>query len=223
MGTDAETAEAERKQLLFDVADICSASLWKDPQMIEARVAESRDVLLDYMADHSTETLRRLIAPGMTGSVHFAMLYTGVLYWDETPLNDYLHLRDAIKDERISRSDVQFFITPLKYYAELIEMTDGHYPEERASQVRAVFTVMRHAYMNPHDVPDVDFWKEIEIDGELDEIVYMKDEGLRELLLTSGYDRETLVNIITTRSIFDPKVLVELLESGPVSLSDGNL
>lgn len=166
----------------------------------------------------STEAIREL---GKLQGVLLSDALTGMqnYEWDETILRDYCRLchLDALKFTRVQR--LTDHLKSLQFYDALTQQQDDRYPEERASQAAAILTVIVHQKL--HGTKG--WWHVIGSGDEIEHYPYIDDAKLRELLLASDCDRDTLVNLIMERNIFDGAELARLLDSAHPALIDGAL
>lgn len=225
MDTLAALTEERHQQLVKDVADILSHSIEFNPEVTEEEVGETYVECLQLIQSFSSETLHRIIGPSMSAEKLYDLVDWGYLSWSETKLNDYLHLTDLLETDSISQNQITPYIDALACYPQITPpLEDGHYPEERASQVRAVFRVTRHMLNSHNRIEDLIIYKNIrDDDPNWKQIPFIKNPGLRKLLLSSDCDREALVSLITTRSIFDPEALKEMLAATSPALLSGCL
>lgn len=202
---------------------------WADSQSSNAIIYEkSFDLAFTDaragLKDCSAETIQRITGPGMT-SDHRLILVNGLSDgWSEDTINDFMHAASVMEDTGMYYKEMKEYLISFEYYSDLAPTKGGHYPQERADQITALTKVLRHMFKNPHNRPDIDMWKEFENDGEWEEVPYLKDDKLRALLLTSGRNRDAIIDIITERSIFDADQIVGLLNmSDSTVLKSGNL
>jgi hypothetical protein len=171
----------------------------------------------ELFAAISTETIREmsslrgvLLSDALTGIQHCE--------WDETILRDYCRLChiDALKFTRVQHLTDR--LASLQFYEHLTPQQEGYYPEERVSQATAILTVVAHQKLH-----GIEGWHVTGSAPKMEYYPYIDDAKLRELLLTSDYDRDVLVNLIVERNIFDGEELARIIGSAHPALVDGAL
>ena len=170
-------------------------------------------------------TLHSICSPDLDISVTTALANGIKNGWGEMTVNDYLNTAKILDDDGLNHKGKPFLhptlIASLRYFPEFVAYGDVRLEEracrikERASQTMAVMKVIMHMYRNPHNLPDIDLWHEfLDTNDEWEEVPFIDDAKLRALILTSDYDRDTVVEIITTRSIFDADQIIDMLTTG---------
>lgn len=173
----------------------------------------------------SPETIQRVYGPEMTPGLRLSLINGLSDQWSEGNINDYMSIAQAADELEMYYKEVKLFLAAFEYFKEIDPYEGGPYPEKRAKQVDALTRVLWHMYRNPHNLPDIDIWEEFkDKHDEWEEVPYIKDEKLRALILTSGHDRDAIVEIITERSVFDADQIMEMLSANDASaLRAGNL
>jgi hypothetical protein len=212
----------QRGQLIRDAADLLSHS-FPDPEITEAEIADLYVEFSNVVSLFSDETLQRLVAPGRTPRQLYVLVDWEYLWRSETQINDLLHMMSVQELSQHKRDDIEALMKALGYY-ELVKPAHGRYPAERADQLKAIVRVTVHMQRNPHNVRGINMEKTVRVNKSTwHTIPYIKDRELRELLLDSASDRDALVNLITTRSLFDAKALKEMVSTVASPLVSGSL
>jgi hypothetical protein len=205
------------------------AQAYADTQSIQPGVQEraykhTLDDMSMAMEYFSPETLQRITGTKLHINIKIALVNGISDDWKEETVNDFLCAAEVMNGVGMYHKDMQAFAAAFKRYTGLKPFENGHYPEERASQITAISTVIQHMLENPHNLSDIDVWEEFMDEGEWVEVPYLKDAKLRELIVTSEKDRDAIVNLITERSIFDADQIIELLTlSEQTALREGTL
>lgn len=136
--------------------------------------------------------------------------------WDETTANDYVEVTAALNLRNGARP---MHIDSWKKYPDLHPANnDGSYPEERRSQLTALYVLADHI--------EDDGGEPFQLDntGYL-ENYYITDDNLREFVLHPGeqYKREDIVEIVTSMSIYDIDHIKSILDNAASSLRNGVL
>jgi hypothetical protein len=135
---------------------------------------------------------------------------------DERSINDFLVLADVMADDGIEEIVVNHYLRSLVHYQGLVPQgEDSEYPEERRSQCTAIVRVMHHMNRSGMDL-------HVEAENGTG-IAYIKDDALRELLLSEEVDREALVHVIIESCVFDADQVKNLAETVHPSLLSGAL
>lgn len=139
-------------------------------------------------------------------------------HWSETKLNDYMALSNAVElPDSMSVSD--WHLDSYGLYPDLCPHDcNGPYPEERLSQLAALYRVTEHM---------ADAGQNVYRAGENGEgsVFYIPDNDLRNLILhpDEKYSRDDIVNVIRDRSIFDADLIRATLDFDTKSLRGGVL
>ena len=142
--------------------------------------------------------------------------------WTETTVNDYMAVArrlGLIEGESISIMHADSWHLYDLYPAN----NDGDFPQERLSQLVALYRVTE--YMQERDeVLGLDpYWYDKRTKEQVS--LYLNSEELRELVLhpEEPYKREDIVDLILTHDVFDAGRIKGMLDNGTTSLSSGVL
>jgi hypothetical protein len=172
------------------------------------------------LTGYSDTTLERIhnYPWNRTTSNHFM---AGIMNtWDETKANDYMAATTALREYEPNG------VPPLHYgswqhYPELHPANnEGDYPEERLSQITALYLVTEHMIAQGEEPY---YWGDLTNDIEF---IYLDDDDkLRDFLLNPGtdYSRDDITRIITTHHTFDPERIKEMLNLGVQPMTGGVL
>ena len=137
--------------------------------------------------------------------------------WDETKANDYIAVTDALNlDEGVR----MFQHESWKHYPDLFPAdNEGDYPEERLSQLVALYRVTKHM-----DDKGLEPYYDNDLNNDIDS-TYVEHDELRDFLLhpEEPYKREDIVHVIITNSVYDPDRIKAMLDNGTPSLTSGIL
>ena len=138
--------------------------------------------------------------------------------WSETAANDFLALSGALPDKGLAQA-VAWHVHSHKLYSGLFPPNNkGEYPEERLSQILALFTVTEQMIVEP----DQDPYMTDDMTGE--NMLYIFNPELQSLLLHPGkYQREEVVRVIVDTSTFDAERIKMIIDSDASSLGSGIL
>lgn len=128
--------------------------------------------------------------------------------WDEARTNDYLAVSEALTKEEPDGIPVQHYSTWIEYPELHPANNEGDYPEERLSQLLAIYHVINDMFDQDEYADEWD-----EIDGGVEE-PYLAPTPFRDLLLNPGpnYNREDITRIITTHHSYDPERIKAMLD-----------
>lgn len=139
--------------------------------------------------------------------------------WDETKTNDYLAVSEALSQEEPDGVPIEHYTT-WGVYTELHPANnEGDYPEERLSQLLAIYHVINDMFQQDEYA---DEWAEV--DGDFDE-PYLARTPFRDFLLNPGpdYNRDDVLRIITTHHTYDPDRIKAMINLNNPSISGGIL
>jgi hypothetical protein len=139
--------------------------------------------------------------------------------WDETGTNDYLAVSEALAKEEPGGVPVLHYSAWVEYPGLHPANNEGDYPEERLSQLLALYHVL-------NDMLDQDEYADEwdEIDGGPEE-PYLAPTPFRDFLINPGpnYNREEIVRIITTHHTYDPERIKAMLSFEVQPMNNGVL
>lgn len=172
------------------------------------------------LASYSDATLERIQQHEWNGKSanHFSV---GIINaWDETKANDYMAATTALSEHEPDG------VPPLHYdswqhYPELHPANnEGDYPEERLSQITALYLVTEDMITNNEEPY---YWDELT--NDIGFIYLDDDDQLRSFLLNPGpdYTREDITRIITTHHTYDTGKIKAMLDLGVQSMTSGVL
>ena len=168
------------------------------------------------ISSYAASTLERILDSDPVSYTQLGeVLFEG---WDERFVNDFIALAPLVLRPRWWTSgDSQRCLEGFAYCDGLTPLGEsGEYPAERFEQCKALYTVTMHLVHRGENVR--------EFTGSGKEINVIKDERLRNLLLSSELDRDVVVSIITERDIFNPDHIRELMNMDVrLPLLDGRL
>lgn len=203
---------SDREQLLTKCASRLSQGFNGDMDPTSPQTLHIRRILSTLTSD----TIRRIDAL----DPRRAVLIVGVLRsrdsGDDHVVNDLVALVDFFEENHMLGIETNHYLETLAHFDDLVPQDeDGHCPDERRDQSIAVITVARH--MRRRGMMPVTR----DADGK--QISFIKDDKLRELLLSGEHNRDAVVRIIVERHIFNADQIVELMEGVPPSLLEGSL
>lgn len=147
--------------------------------------------------------------------------------WDDPMVSDYLnnayHLQgDSAMTTSNSIHTIEGYLRLLSHYKELAP-TGAEHAAERAAQTSAILRVTFH--IKATGSPELRQAMTLDIKGDIREyhLPYVKDDNLRALLLTSTYDREAVLDIVTKRNIYNADHIIALLDGISAPLVTGAL
>lgn len=169
----------------------------------------------------SNATLERIQNHPWNRSAASTVTFGAARKWTETTVNDYMAVARALKlTEGYAISIMQ--TDSWNLYPDLhAPNNDGEYPEERLSQLVALYRITQ--YMEDHE-DDLDpYWYDERSREPVAAYLHMDD--LREFVLhpEEPYKREDIVDTIIMNSVFDVDRIKAMLDSGSASLSSGVL
>jgi hypothetical protein len=140
--------------------------------------------------------------------------------WSETKAKDCIALSTALDlHDNMSFSEQHLNAYEGNTYPELFPLdNDAEYPEERFSQITALYHVTEHML----DIGDehVNPYSRLRSDN----MYYISDPALQSLILTPGkYSRDEIVNVIRDHGTFDTERIKRLLDFDTKSMRDGVL
>jgi len=149
---------------------------------------------------------------------HFSVGITRT--WDETKANDYMAATKALREYEPDSIPPRHYDS-WQHYPELHPANnDGDYPEERLSQITALYLVTEHMIANDREPY---YWDDLTNDIAF---IYLDDDDqLRDFLLNPGndYARDNITSIITTHHTYDPEKIKRMLDLGVPSMTSGVL
>lgn len=136
---------------------------------------------------------------------------------DERTVNDFLILADVMADDGVDDIVADHYLRSLVHYEELVPQgEDGEYPDERRSQCIAIVRTVHQL-----SISGMGIFVAAEDGGT--GFAYIKDDALRELLLSEEVDREAIVQVIVESGIFDAEQVKSLAGTVHPSLLNGAL
>lgn len=189
----------------------------KHPQGIPVKTLNK---ITAALRNYSDATLERIQQHDWTSKSvdHFSVGITNT--WDETKVNDYMAATTALSEYEPDGAPPLHY-NSWQHYPELHPANNnGDYPEERLSQIVALYRVTEDMIANDKDPY---YWGELTNDIEF---TYLdEDDQLRDFLLHPGsdYNREDITRIITTHHTYDPSKIKAMLALGVPSMTSGVL
>lgn len=181
--------------------------------------ARTRERITEVLTHYSLATLERIQQHEWTGKSanHFSV---GIVRtWEETKANDYIATRTALNEYDPNG------VSPLHYnswqhYPELHPANnDGDYPEERLSQLTALYLVTKDMIANDKEPY---YWDDL---TNAISFIYLDEGPFRDFLLNPGpdYNRDEITRIITTHHTYDPSKIKAMLDLGVRPMTSGVL
>jgi hypothetical protein len=147
--------------------------------------------------------------------------------WDDQMVSDYLSNAYLLQGDSGMTTSYNLdiiagYLRVLPHYKELAPLGAQH-ADERAQQTAAIFKITFH--VKATGSPELRRAMALDIKGDIRDysLPYINDDRLRALLLTSTYDREAVLNIVTQRNIYDADHIVALLNDISAPLVTGSL
>jgi hypothetical protein len=147
--------------------------------------------------------------------------------WNDQMVSDYLSNAYLLQgDSSMTTSDnidiIAGYLRVLPHYKELAPL-GAQNATERAQQAAAIFKITFH--VKATGSPELRRVMTLDVKGDIREyrLPYINDDKLRALLLTSTYDREAVIDIVTQRNIYDAGHIVALLDGISAPLITGAL
>lgn len=221
------TDSPEREQLLGRVFTIVAKANFDsgDPtsQMIDLTV----DICGASLNKFSDYTLSLLCDPALNANWRTTAAKGIFMLWNDQKISDYLsNAYDLQGDSNMTNSNslnvIDEYLRPFPHYKELAPIGAEH-ATERAQQTAAILRVTFH--VKAIGSPELRRAMVLDVKGDISEcrLPYINDEKLRALLLTSAYDREAVLDIVTQRNIYDADHIIALLDGISAPLATGAL
>jgi hypothetical protein len=174
-------------------------------------------VVRELISGYSVETLHRLNKVARSPYIHsiFVIISNDAT---EDEINDAYMLSPLAYELKISANLVHQYINALAHYENLTPQKNGHYPDRRLAQARALMRVTHRLYLRNVRVLDV-------AERPEDCIFHIKDDKLSAFIIASD-NPESIADLMDERDFTTGVEVANFLATAndiPVSLQTGAL
>jgi hypothetical protein len=221
------TASPEREQLLGRVVIAVAKANFDSGDPTSEMIDLTVNICGASLNRFSNYTLSLVCDPALNANWRTTAARGIFMLWDEQKISDYLsNAYDLQGDSNMTNSNslnvIDGYLMMLSHYKELAPLGAEH-AVERARQTAAILKVTFH--IKATATPEIRQNMILDIKGDIRDyhLPYINDDKLRALLLTSTYDREAVLAIVTQRNIYDADHIVSLLDGISAPLVAGAL